>query len=42
MRDDWVPETSAIYSEYLYGLFQKREEAENYYRKHRANRKSLS
>ena len=42
MRDDWVPENSLIFSEYLYDLFQKRVEGKNYHRKNRANRKSLS
>jgi len=42
VRDDWIPETSIVYSEYLYNLFQKREEGKNYHRNLKAKRVALS
>lgn len=42
MRDDWIPETSLTYSEYLLAMFKDREERKTDVRKRRAKRKGLS
>jgi len=42
MRDDWIPETSIIFSEYLRTMFKERERRKADIKKLRTKRKSLS